>query len=104
MNRRTSWPSWSRKYSAIDACEAHAGAHAGRFVHLAENEHRLVDDAGPAHVAPQVVPFAGAFAHAGEHGEAAVLGGDVTDQLHDHNGLAHAGAAVGAHLATPGER
>ncbi len=33
-----------------------------------------------------------------------MLGGDVADELHDDHGLAHAGPAVGAHLAALGER
>ena len=58
-----------------------------------------IDNAGFLHFEPQVVAFAGALAHAGEHRHAAVLHGDVVDQLHDDDGLADAGAAEQADLA-----
>ena len=86
-----------------DAGEAHPRPHARRLVHLAEDEHRLVNDPRGAHLVPEVVALAGALAHAGEDGEAAVLGGDVADQLHDDDRLAHAGAAVGTHLTALAE-
>ena len=54
------------------------------------------------HLLVEVVAFAGALAHAGEDREAAVLVGDVADQLHDQDRLAHAGAAEEADLAAPG--
>ena len=50
----------------------------------------------------EVVAFAGALAHAGQHRIAAIGLGDVVDQfLHGH-GLAHAGAAEQADLAALG--
>ena len=52
----------------------------------------------------QVVALARALADAGEHGVAAVLLGDVADQLLDDDRLAHAGAAEDADLAALGER
>ena len=105
MKTSTSWPCVSRKYSAIvTPVSATRARTPGRLVHLAEDERRLVDDAGLLHLVPHVVAFAGAFAHAGEDGEAAVLGGDVADQLLDDDGLAGAGAAVGADLAALRER
>ena len=48
---------------------------------------------------PQVVPLAGALADAGEHRHAAVVLGEVEDQLLDDDGLAHAGAAEQPDLA-----
>ncbi len=50
----------------------------------------VTDDAAFYHFTQQVVAFSGAFAHAGEHGEAVVPFGDVVDQLHDEHRLAHA--------------
>ena len=50
----------------------------------------------------EVVALAGALAHAGEHGHAAVLLGDVVDELHDEHRLADAGAAEQADLAALG--
>ena len=59
----------------------------------------VADDSRAYHFAQQVVALAGAFAHAGEHGEAVVPLGDVVDELHDEHRLAHARAAEEAHLA-----
>ena len=79
-------------------------AHAGRLVHLTEDQHGLVQHAGLAHLVPEVVALARALAHAGEDGVAAVLGGDVADQFLNDDGLADACAAVRANLAASGER
>ena len=103
MNSSTSRPS-SRKYSAnVRPVSADAQARAGRLVHLAEGHHRLGDDARLGHLVEQVVALAGALADAGEHGVAAVLLGDVADELLDDDRLAHAGAAEDADLAALGE-
>ena len=80
--------------------DAHASA--GRLVHLAEDEHRLVDDARLLHLEPQVVALARALADAAEGGQAAVLLGEVVDQLLDEDRLADAGAAEQADLAALG--
>ena len=56
------------------------------------------------HFVVEIVAFAGALAHAGEHRETAVELGDVVDQLHDDDGLADAGAAERADLAALEER
>src|SRR3954447_5399539 len=77
--------------------DAHAGAR--RLVHLAEDEHRLVDDARLLHLEPEVVALARALAHAAERRQAAVLLGQVVDELLDEDGLADAGAAEQADLA-----
>ena len=87
-----------------EAGEADAQARARRLVHLAEDQGGLVDDAGLLHLEPEVVALAGALADAGEDGEAAVLGGDVADQLLDDDRLADAGAAEEADLAALGVR
>ena len=79
-----------------------AHARAGRLVHLAEDEHRLVDDARLLHLEPEVVALARALAHAAERRQAAVLLGEVVDQLLDEHGLADAGAAEQADLAALG--
>ena len=52
----------------------------------------------------EVVTLAGPLADAGEDGVAAVALGDVVDQLHDQNGLAHAGTAEQADLTALGVR
>jgi hypothetical protein len=53
----------------------------------------------PDHLVVEVVALASAFAHAGEHRVAAVVHGDVVDELLDHDGLADAGAAEEPRLA-----
>ena len=84
------------------AGQRHTHTGPGGLVHLAKDQGRLFNDAGLRHLAPQVVALAGALSHASENGIAAVLGGDVADQLLDEHSLAHAGAAKQADLATLG--
>ena len=79
--------------------EADPEARTGGLVHLAVDERGRIDDARLLHLEPEVVALAGALAHAGEDRTAAVLHGDVVDQLHDDDGLADAGAAEEARLA-----
>ena len=86
------------------AGEGDAEAHAGRLVHLAEDEHRLVEHARLFHLDPEVVALAGALAHAGEDGDAGVLRRDVADQLLDEHGLADAGASEQADFAAAHQR
>jgi len=69
---------------------------------LSEGHGRLGDGAGLVHVVDEVVALAAALAHAREDGVAAVLLGDVVDELHDEDGLADAGAAEEADLAALG--
>ena len=52
----------------------------------------------------EVVAFAGALAHTGKHGQAAVRLGNVVDQLHHVHGLAHTCTTKQADLAAFGER
>ena len=82
-----------------EAGQPDAEARAGRLVHLAEDHDGLVDDARLDHLVEQVVALAGALADAREHGVAAVLLGDVADELLDDDRLADAGAAEDADLA-----
>ena len=74
-------------------------AGAGRLVHLAEHERRLLDDARLGHLVDEVVALAAPLADAGEHRHAGVLLGDVADQLLDDDRLADAGPAEDADLA-----
>ena len=85
------------------AGQADAQAGAGRLVHLAEDHDRLGEHARLGHLVEQVVALARALADAGEDGIAAVLLGDVADELLDDDRLAHAGAAEDADLAALGE-
>ena len=82
--------------------DAHTGSR--RFVHLAVDEGRLVDDAGFLHFVPKVIAFTRTFADAGEDGIAAVAGSDVVDEFHDEDGLADTSAAEEADLAAFGIR
>ena len=93
----------SRKYLGHgQARQGHPHAGSGRLVHLAEDQGRLFNDPRLGHLPPEVVALAGALPHAGEDGVAAVLGGDVVDQLLDEHRLAHAGAAEQADLSAFG--
>ena len=56
MKSRTSWRISSRKYSATVAPRAPRGARARRFVHLAEDDRGLGDDARLLHFPVQSVP------------------------------------------------
>ena len=103
MNSSTSWFfSVAEVLRHGQAGQRHAHTGSRRLVHLAVDQRGLVDDAGFLHLVVQVVALTGALAHAGEHGHAAVLLGNVVDQLHDQHRLAHAGAAEQADLAALG--
>ena len=84
------------------AGQRHPHTHAGRFVHLAEHQRRLVRHAALPHLVPQVVALAAALANTGKHGIAAVLHGHIMDQLLDQHGLAHARTAEQTDLAALG--
>ncbi len=112
MNSSVSAPVLSRKYSAIvraDRATRKTGSR--RLVHLAEHHAGLLDDAaagvadlGFLHFQPQVGPFAGSLADAGEHRVTAVGAGDAGDQLGENDRLAQAGPAEQAGLAAADER
>ena len=53
---------------------------------------------GLRHFVVEIVAFPGALADAGEHRHAAMELGDVVDQFHDDDCLAHAGTAERSHL------
>ena len=99
MKRRTSRPS-SRKNSAIvrPVRPTRRRAPGGSFIWpktmtvLSMTPDSIIS-------CEQVVALAGALAHAREDGVAAVLLGDVADELLDDDGLADAGAAEDADLA-----
>ena len=77
-----------------------AQADARRLVHLAVDQGGLVDDAGLLHLEPHVGALARALAHAGEDRDPAVLLGHAVDHLLDDDGLADAGPAEEADLAS----
>jgi hypothetical protein len=58
-----------------------------------------IDDAALLELVPEVVALARSFADAAEHRHAAVLQGDIVNQLHDDDGLADAGATEQSDLA-----
>ena len=84
--------------------QADAQARSRRLVHLPVDERDLVDHARLGHFEPEVVALACALAHAGEHGDAAVLQRHVVDQLLDEDGLAGSGSTEEPDLAAFHER
>ncbi len=79
------------------------------FVHLTVHQCRFrlgvvggIDDFGILHFMPQVIPFTRSLSHSRKHGKAAVMQGDVVDQLHDNHGLAYTGAPEQTHLSAFG--
>ena len=78
--------------------ERRAHPHAGRFVHLPEDERRLIEDPALLHFQPEVVALAAALADAREDGIPAVLRRDVVDELLDEHRLADARTAEEADL------
>ncbi len=59
-----------------------------------------VDNLRLLHFVPEIVPFTSPLTDAGEHGESAVVQGDVIDELHDDDGFADAGSAEQTDLPT----
>jgi hypothetical protein len=102
MKSSTSWLAEVLGHGQAGQRYAHTGAR--RLVHLAEHEHRLVDDARLGHLEPEVVALTRALAHADEGAQAAVLLGQVVDELLDDHRLADAGPAEEADLAALGVR
>ena len=91
--------------------ESDAQARPRRLGHLAIDQRRLalgklleVDDARLLELDPQIVALARPLAHAGEDREAAMVAGDVVDQLLDDDRLANARAAEEADLSALEER
>ncbi len=81
------------------ASQTDAQTRSRRLVHLTIDQAGLVDNARLAHLEEQVGTLTGAFADTGEHRGAAVLLGEVVDELLNQNGLADAGAAEQTRLA-----
>ena len=52
----------------------------------------------------QIIALSGSFAHPGKDGIPSVLSGDVADQLHNYNGLAHACPAKQARFSALDKR
>ena len=100
MNNNTSWPFTSRKYSASgQSGKGDPQAHAGRLVHLAEDQRGVLEHARLGHLDAEVGALTRALADAGEHRHTTVVLGDPADHLGDEHGLADTGAAEQADLA-----
>ena len=106
MKSSVSAPSTSRKYSAcVSAVSPTRAREPGRLVHLPVDEHgfrehrRASESFDSCISRHKIVAFAAALAYAAEHRHAAVLFGDVVDQLQDDDGFADAGAAEEPDLA-----
>ena len=80
--------------------EGHPEADARWLVHLAVDQGGLLDDAGLLHLDPEVGALTGPLPHPGEDRHTTVVGGHPVDHLLDEHGLAHAGPAEQADLAT----
>src|SRR5438034_1055802 len=64
----------------------------------------MVEDPRLGHLLIEIAALPGALADPGEYRHATVELGDVVDQFHDNDGLAHAGPAKRADLAALQER
>src|SRR6476661_5182623 len=80
--------------------QGNAQTRSRRLIHLAEDKRGVLEDAGLFHFDPEVVAFTGTLANAGEHRGAAEVAGNTGDHFLDQHGLADAGAAEQADLAT----
>src|SRR5439155_5732811 len=97
-----------------EARESNTGARTRRLVHLAVHQRtfraldralvRVLVHARFDHLMIEVVTLTRAFADAGKHRIAAVRFGNVIDQFHDQDGLAHASTAEQTYLTTLGVR
>merc|ERR1712183_410648 len=104
MKSSTSWPSWSRKYSAtvrpVRATRARA------LIHLSVHQGDLGglvlegDDTTLNHLVVQIVALPGPLADTSEHRETTVSLGNVVDQLHDKDSLADSGTTEETDLAS----
>lgn len=70
------------------------------LVHLAEDERRLVDDAGVGHFLDEVVALTGTLTDAREDRHTVVVVGDAVDHFLDQNGLADTGTTEQTDLST----
>ena len=86
------------------AGQRHPHTDTGRFVHLAEDQRRLIRHAALPHFPPEVITLPAPLTYAGEDGIAVVLHGHVVDQFLNQHGLTHTGAAEQADLAALGIR
>ena len=71
-----------------------------RFIHLSEDQCRLIEDASLFHFVNQVVTFTGTLTNASENRNATVVLSNTLNHFLNQNGLAHARAAEEADLAT----
>ena len=73
-----------------------------RLVHLTENHGRFVNNSGFLHFKVKVVTLTGTLSHAGKDRVAAVFVGNIADQLHNEDGLAHTCTAEKTNFSAPG--
>jgi hypothetical protein len=83
--------------------KSHAQTHAGRLIHLAVDHDRILHNARFEHFTVKLGAFTGAFAHAGKHRVAFMLGRHRADEFHDDDGLAGPCAAEDAGLTALGK-
>ena len=83
---------------------AHPKARAGRFVHLPEHQHGLVEHPRSLYFAVQFLAFAAPLADPAEYAHAAVMTDHVVDHLHDQDRFTDACPAEQTALAPAFER
>ncbi|KAG5456660.1 MAG: hypothetical protein BJ554DRAFT_3541 [Olpidium bornovanus] len=98
-NSSTSWPSWSRKYSAMvrPVRATRARAPGGSFIWPKTSA--ALDS--PSNLITPVVSLTGTLSNAGKHRVTSVRLGNVVDELLDKHGLANSGSSEEANLTTP---
>jgi hypothetical protein len=83
---------------------ADAEARTGRFVHLAEHHHHILQHACRLHVAIELFAFATAFADAAENTHPLLLPDHVVDHLGEQYRFTHTRAAKQARFAAAFQR
>ena len=94
---------WGLVHLAIDKADFGAGFDdwkaVGAFLRMALLVLLNFDDFGFDHFVVEIVSFACALTDTGKHGNTAVELGDIVDEFHDDDGLAHSCASECADLA-----
>ena len=80
--------------------QRHAQTGTRLLIHLAEDQCGLLEHAGLAHLADQIVTLTGTLTNAGEHGHTAVVLGHALNHFLNQHGLAHTCTTEQTDLAT----
>ena len=93
-----------RRLALLEFFVVHLGEVPSTGFHAFHERLTVLDDARFDHLAQQVVSFTGTLTHTSKHRDAFVALGDVVDELHDQNRLAHTGTTKQANLSPLGVR